>query len=64
MTDTQLIVVTLWTLFAILVLAAVYVVESVLRRLEQNFARPLEKIEQRLYTTSRHCPKPIVIARR
>jgi hypothetical protein len=48
MTDTQLIVATLWTLFAILVLAAVYALEFISGRLEHILGRPLEKIEQRL----------------
>lgn len=48
MTDTQLIVVTLWTLFAILVLAAVYALEFISGRMEHIVGRPIEKIEQRL----------------
>ena len=50
MTDTQLIVATLWTLFAILILAAVYAIEFISGRLEHIIGRPLEKIEQRLHT--------------
>ena len=48
MTDTQLIVVTLWTLFAILILAGVYMLEFISGRLEHIIGRPLDKIEQRL----------------
>ena len=48
MTDMQLVVVTLWTLFPIAILIAVYLLDSILDRLEQIFGRPLERIVQRL----------------
>lgn len=48
MTDTQLIVVALWTLFPIAILVAFYLLESIRDRLEQTFGRPLERIVQRL----------------
>ncbi len=49
MTDTQLVVATLWPLGLIAVLAAVYALQFILDRLEQTVQRPLEKIEQRLF---------------
>ena len=49
MTDIQLIVATVWPLFLIAVLAAVYALQFILDRLEQIVQRPLEKIEQRLF---------------
>jgi len=49
MTDTQLIVATVWPIFLIAVLAAVYALQFILDRLEQIVQRPLEKIEQRLF---------------
>lgn len=49
MTDTQLVVASLWPLFLIAVLAAVYALQFILDRLEQIVQRPLEKIEQRLF---------------
>ena len=49
MTDTQLVVATLWPLFLIAVLASVYALQFILDRLEQIVQRPLEKIEQRLF---------------
>ena len=49
MTDTQLVVASLWPLFLIAVLASVYALQFILDRLEQIIQRPLEKIEQRLF---------------
>ena len=49
MTDTQLVVATLWPLGLIAVLAVVYALQFILDRLEQIIQRPLEKIEQRLF---------------
>ncbi len=49
MTDTQLVVATLWPLGLIAVLAAVYALQYILDRMEQIVQRPLEKIEQRLF---------------
>jgi hypothetical protein len=49
MTDTQLVVATVWPLFLIAVLASVYALQFILGRLEQIVQRPLEKIEQRLF---------------
>ena len=48
MTDTQLIVATIWPLFVVAVLAIVYALQVIQDRLEQIIQRPLEKIEQRL----------------
>jgi hypothetical protein len=49
MTDTQLVVATLWPLGVVAVLASVYALQFILGRLEQIVQRPLEKIEQRLF---------------
>ena len=49
MTDTQLIVATIWPLFVVAVLAIVYALQVIQDRLEQIIQRPLEKIEQRLF---------------
>ena len=49
MTDTQLVVASLWPLFLIAVLASVYALQFILDSLEQIVQRPLEKIEQRLF---------------
>lgn len=48
MTDIQLIVVSLWTLFPMAILVAFYLLDSIRDRLEQIFGRPLEHIVQRL----------------
>ncbi|MGB8478581.1 MAG: hypothetical protein WCE63_07040 [Acidobacteriaceae bacterium] len=48
MTNTQLIVATIWTLFPIAILVAFYLLDSIRDRLEQIFGRPLERIVQRL----------------
>lgn len=48
MTNTQLIVVSLWTLFPMAILVAFYLLDSIHDRLEQIFGRPLERIAQRL----------------
>jgi len=66
MTDTQLVLATLWPLGLIAVLASVYALQFILDRLEQIVQRPLEKIEQRLFAidaslheANRHCERLI-----
>jgi hypothetical protein len=49
MTDTQLLVATIWPLFVVAVLATVYALQVIQDKLEQIIQRPLEKIEQRLF---------------
>lgn len=48
MTNTQLLVATIWPLFVVAVLAIVYALQVIQDTLEQIVQRPLEKIEQRL----------------
>ena len=48
MTNTQLIVVSLCTLFPIAILVAFYLLDSIRDRLEQILGRPLDGIVQRL----------------
>lgn len=49
MTDTQLVIATIWLLFVVAVLAIVYALQVIQDRLEQMVQRPLEKIEQCLF---------------